>query len=372
LINSEQQKRLIDTIGLLSVPGVGRGRLNKLIQTFGSAKAVRTASIQALSSVKGISRSMAGTIKEKFDENKAAEIARRVDLLDWTALFPGDEEYPEVLAEITSAPPLLFRSGLAAKPEDRMIAIVGTRHPSEGGRMFAHNLAKHLASDGIVVVSGMADGIDTAAHAGALAAGGRTVAVWGSSLDYVYPPTNKRLAKDIAVSGCIYSEYFPGTRPDRAFFPERNRIISGLSNGVVVIEAGHKSGALITATHAIDQNREVFAVPGFPGVNTCVGSNELIKKGASLVTSVEDIYRELPALHGDVVTRKFKRLPDMTDVERRIVDLFTGDPMQIDQISRAVELPIDELTQLLLALELKGVIRELSGKRFILDEDFSC
>lgn len=371
-MNNERNRRLIETIGLLSIQGLGRGRFNKLIKTFESTKAIREASIQTLSSVNGISRTLAGLIKEKFDEDLATEIARRIERLSWSALFPDDDEYPKALAEIISAPPMLFRIGTATQPDDRMIAIVGTRHPSEAGRMFTYNLAKRLALDGIIVVSGMADGIDTSAHSGALASGGRTIAVWGSSLDHVYPPTNRRLAKDIESSGCIYSEYFPGTRPDRSSFPERNRIISGLSEGVVVVEAGRKSGALITAAHAIEQNREVFAVPGSPGIRMSEGTNALIKKGASLITSVEDIYQELPSLRGKVVARQFKQIPDMTDIERKIVDSFSMDPMQIDQISRAVQLPIEELTQFLLALELKGVIRELSGKRFILAEEFTC
>ncbi|MBU8932462.1 MAG: DNA-processing protein DprA [candidate division Zixibacteria bacterium] len=371
-MDSKRQQRLIETIGLLSIPGVGRGRFGKLIRVFGSVSEVRKASFTNLCSVNGISRSLAEVIAAQFDESKAAEIAKRVERLGWSVLFPDDDTYPHALSTIASAPPLLFRKGLPAKPDDHMIAIVGTRHPSENGRLFAFNFAKRLAADGIVIISGMAEGIDTAAHMGAIEAGGRTVAIWGSSLDHVYPTTNKQLAMDIATSGATYSEYFPGTRPDRAHFPERNRIISGFSEGVVVVEAGRKSGALITATLALEQNREVFAVPGSPGVGTSIGTNELIKKGASLITSVDDIYSELPTLRGEVVARQFKTLPDLTEPERRIMELVTSDPIQIDQISRTAQIPIEEITQYLLALELKGVIRELSGKRFVLAEEFAC
>lgn len=372
MTNSERQDRLINTIGLLSIPGVGCGRFGKLLRAFGTVAQVRLAAITDLASVNGISRTLAEVIGTRFDEDRAVRIAGQVDHLGWASLFPDDDAYPPRLAAITSPPPLLFSRGVPALPDDQMIAVVGTRHPTEEGRRWAHSLAKRLAADGLVVVSGMADGIDTAAHWGALAGGGRTVAIWGCSLDHVYPVTNKKLAAEIISSGAVYSEYLPGTRPDRAFFPERNRIISGFSMGVVVVEAGRKSGALITASHALDQNREVFAVPGSPGVGTSVGSNELIKKGASLITSVDDIYRELPTLKGEVVARQFNALPDLTESERRILELITANPVQIDQLSRTAQIPIHEITQYLLALELKGVVRELSGKRFVLAEEFAC
>jgi DNA processing protein len=168
----------------------------------------------------------------------------------------------------------------------------------------------------------------------------------------------------------VVSEYFPGTRPDRVNFPQRNRIISGLSEGVVVVEAGQKSGALITANQAINQGREVFAVPGPPSSKVSIGANELIKKGAKLLTSVEDIFTELPRLKGNVASKQFLKLPDMTEMEIKIINLFENDPQQVDNISRMTNLPVSELMQFLLALEMKGVIRELSGKRFVLVDTY--
>jgi DNA processing protein len=212
----------------------------------------------------------------------------------------------------------------------------------------------------------MAEGIDSAAHQGALDGGGKTVAIWGTSLDIVYPRSNRSLAELIKENGAVYSEYLPGTEPDRAYFPERNRIIAGMSDAVVVIEAGEKSGALITAGYATEYGRELFAVPGRPDARKSIGANELIKSGAKLLTSVDDIFRELPRLKGKVAARKFKALEDMTDLERSLVDQLSEGPLQIDNLARGAGIPVSDVMQLLLALELKGVIQEISGKRYIL------
>ncbi len=369
--NKERRQRLINTIAVLSVSGIGRRRLQKLVKALGSVDAIETATIAKLSAIQGISRSIASAL-QSLDKKKATEYADRVDKLGWTYLFPDDPEYPKPLSQIDSAPPILFRLGLPYQPNEPMIAIVGTRHPTENGRLFASSLARALAESGVTVVSGMAEGIDSSAHTGALESGGKTIAVWGCSLDHIYPPSNKGLAEKIRENGTIYSEYLPGTRPDRAFFPERNRIIAGLSCGVVVVEAGERSGALITVEHAIQQGREIFAVPGPPGAKMSIGTNRLLKKGAALITSVDDIFTELPTLKGDILVKKIVRMPDMTETERCIVSTFTNGPLQIDQISRATSISMPELSQLLLALELKGVVTELSGKRFILSEKFTC
>jgi DNA processing protein len=370
LTDSERNNRIRDTIGLLLVAGIGRGRLHKLIRAFGSVSGVRSASAGALAKVPGISEPLANAIKKEFDQEKALAFCEQIDGLGWAVLFPDDFEYPDPLKHLDQPPPILFRLGRSADPGDRMIAVVGTRRPSEQGRLFANRLGRSLAEAGVVVVSGMAEGIDTAAHQGALDAGGRTVAVWGSSLDQLYPPTNRKLAERIREQGTIYSEYLPETPPDRPHFPERNRIISGLSAGTVVVEAGQKSGALITARLALEQNRAVFAVPGPPGAVTSLGCNELIKEGATLVTEAGDIFRDLPTLRGEVVAQRCSQRPDLTDTEQDLVTIFAGGPIQIDELSRKAAMSISELTQYLLALELKGVIQELSGKRYMLAEDY--
>ncbi|RKX25675.1 MAG: DNA-protecting protein DprA, partial [Candidatus Zixiibacteriota bacterium] len=211
-----------------------------------------------------------------------------------------------------------------------------------------------------------AEGIDSAAHRGALDAKGKTVAVWGTPLNVVFPASNRELAEQIKKHGTIYSEYLPGADTMAGNFPERNRIISGLSEGVVVVEAGSKSGALITAQCALEQGRELFAVPGSPHARRSLGTNQLIKSGAKLITETEDIFSELPRLRNEIAATQFRQLPDMTDMELRMVDLLTSGPLQIDQLCRETELPVSELLEYLLALELKGIIQELSGKRFIL------
>ena len=368
MTNSDLNTRLVDAITLLSVSGVGRGRYRRLIETFGTPSSVFAADPGRIEAVNGISRALANEIRSQSDREKARSIAARIIQLGWQVLFWGDADYPQAMANIADAPPILFRMGDAPEEDERMIAVVGTRHPTEKGRLFARNLAAALARAGITVVSGMAEGIDSVAHQGALEAGGKTVAVWGSSLDIVYPASNRNLAGQIMTQGALYSEYFPGTRPDRAYFPERNRIISGLSQGVVVIEAGRKSGALITARFALDQGRELFAVPGAPDAAMSEGCLQLIKHGARLITSMDDIFEELPLLKGEVVARKFTRMPDLTDSEKELAGLFAAGPLQIDELSRTLGQPVSHVMELLLAMELKGVVRELSGKRYALAE----
>ncbi len=368
MTGSELKDRLVDTIALLSIPGVGRGRFHRLVTAFGSPARVLSASLNDLEVINGISRTIAGQIKEGYDGQKARQTAARIIQLGWAVLFPDHSEYPQSLLTISDYPPLLFRLGEPFRSEDKSIAIVGTRNCTEKGRLFTLDLARSLAREGIIVVSGMAEGIDSAAHAGALEERGRTTAVWGNSLDIVYPPANKGLAAKIMASGAVYSEYLPGTNPDRSTFPDRNRLISGLADGVVVIEAGRKSGALITAHHALEQGRELFAVPGPPQARMSEGTNGLIKKGARLTTGLDDIFEELPRLKGEVMAKKFRQMPDMTETERNIVSLFSDGSLQIDQIARDVQIPVPELMGFLLALEMKGVIRELSGKRFALCE----
>lgn len=370
MTNSEIKDRLTSAIALLNVPGVGRTRYHKLIKAFGSTEAVIESRLDKIAEINGISRGLASTIKKEINFEIAAQTAARVVQLGWTVLFFTDDDYPAALKQIPDPPSLLFQSGGSHSVDDKLIAIVGTRLPSESGKMFTYNLAKTLAQEGITVVSGMAEGIDSAAHRGALDAGGKTVAVWGSSLDIIFPKSNKSLAEEIKQKGTLYSEYLPDTRPDKAYFPERNRIISGLSMGVIVIEAGEKSGALITANHALEQGRELFAVPGAPDAARSRGVNNLIKKGARLLTSVEDIFEEIPQLKGEILVKRFKELPDLTDIERKIIDLFSEGPLQIDQLSRGAQLPIAELMEFLLAMELKGVVRELPGKRFVLSEEY--
>lgn len=370
-MNSEVKARLVESLTLLSVPGVGRGRFTKLVQKFGSPQAVLRATVSQLESVSGISKGLASTIRQTQDAETAKKITAQIAKLGWTVLFWDSPDYPKTLGNIPDAPPILYRNGDAVGPDEKMIAIVGTRHATERGKSFAYSLATELARRGVVVVSGMAEGIDSAAHRGALDAGGKTIAVWGTSLDIVFPAFNRSLALKIAEQGAIYSEYLPGTKGDKGLFPDRNRIISGLSAGVVVIEAGEKSGALITATTALEQNRVLFAVPGSPGAKCSLGCNALIKKGARLLTDIEDIFDEIPYFKGQLAARQLAVRPDLTEPEIQLVNMLSEKPMQVDQISRAANLPVAAVMEFLLALELKGVVQELSGKRFTLAEQMS-
>lgn len=368
MTKKELKERLSDSICLLNVPGVGRTKFSNLIKKFGSASVALAAPISALTEVSRISRTIASSIKKDADPDSAREIASRIIQLGWEVFFKDEPGYPLPLAQIRSAPPILFGLGKSPEEDEKIIAIVGTRTASEKGKLFTYNLASALAEKGVTVISGMADGIDSSAHRGSLDSGGRTIAIWGTSLDIIYPASNKQLANKIREHGCILSEYLPGKNPDKSSFPERNRIISALSSGVVVVEASKKSGALITVRHAMDQGKEIFAVPGFPTSNNSAGTNELIKCGAKLLTNVDDIFDELPALKGKVISTRHKARTDITDTEREIIDIFTTSPIQIDYISRTVNLPISELMEFMLALELKGVVKEISGKRFVLTE----
>jgi len=361
------QDQLIDIIALISVPGIGKGRFRRLVAQFGSPSAVLSARPTELEAVQGISSALALAVKKDVDIQSAQDMAARVKKLGWAVLTPDSMEFPALLRELPDGPVLLFRLGEPMPADARLVAIVGTRHPSEKGKRFCKSLAMNLAQTGVTVVSGMAEGIDSAAHVGALEGGGKTIAIWGTSLEIVYPSGNRALAQRIQANGAVYSEYLPGTGPEKAYFPERNRIISGMCEGVIVVEAGLKSGALITAEAALNQGRELFAVPGSPDAAMSIGTNHLIKRGARLLTSAKDLFDELPRLSGKILAKQFAAIPDLTEEERQMVDLLADGPMQLDHLSRLTELPVSDLMSFLLALELKGVIQELSGKRFALN-----
>jgi DNA processing protein len=368
LTDNERNNLLTDIITLLAVPGVGRGRYWKLLKQFGSVSAVQSAPLPALEAIQGIGRAVASAIKHESDRSAAERMVARICELGWHVLLAGSEGYPPMLEEIPDRPPVLFAMGTLPSVDDKMIAIVGTRHASEQGRRFTARIASDLVRAGITIVSGMAEGIDTAAHAGALDAGGRTIAVWGTSLEIVYPPTNRTLADRIVEHGTIFSEYLPGQGPDKSTFPDRNRLISGLSEGVIVVEAGRKSGALITAELALQQGRELFAVPGAPAAERSIGANTLLKRGARMVTSAEDVFEELPRLRGEVAARRYRSVCDVTEAEQRIIDRLFEGPLQIDMLANEVALSVSELLEYLLALEMKGIVQELSGKRYVLCE----
>ncbi len=281
-----------------------------------------------------------------------------------------DEEYPKNLRNIYDPPQALHLNGEILPEDDIAVALVGSRNASIYGLEACEKLAYELASSGITVVSGMARGIDTAAHRGALKARGRTIAVLGSGHNMVYPPENEKLYKEIAKSGVVITEFEEDTPPLKYNFPKRNRIISGISLGVVVVEAAQNSGALITANFALEQGREVFAVPGKINSTTSRGTHELIKDGAKLVQSAEDIVEELNISKRPVDDDKSTSKPDgieikLSEYERSIYELLSDEPCHIDEIVGRANIALSKTSQILLNLELKRLVRELPGKNYI-------
>ncbi|MGQ9778455.1 MAG: DNA-processing protein DprA [Bacillota bacterium] len=347
------------------VPGIGPKRFGLLIRHFGTARAVWEASAAELAAAGLGPRAVENLLaaRRRISPEAEAERAVREGVRVLALYLPG---YPRLLAKIPAPPPVLFVRG-EIRPEDEVaVAVVGTRTPTPSGRLTAERLAGELAAQGVTVVSGMARGIDTAAHRGALAAGGRTIAVLGSGIDVVYPPENLRLYEEIAAEGgAVISEFALGTEPLPMNFPARNRVISGLALGVVVIEAASDSGSLITAGHAAEQGREVFAVPGPVELELSRGPNRLIKQGAKLVEGVRDILEELslPFLSpAEVATAK--ETVELSADEKRVLGVLTHEPRHVDLIVRESGLASAQVNAALVMLVIKGLAREWPGSLF--------
>jgi DNA processing protein len=331
-----------------------------------------SASAEQLSGVPGLEKdAIDGLVK--FSEWSHAEAESRRALDSGVRLVPfTDPEYPARLRAIADPPPLLYLRGELLDADERAVAIVGSRSASEYGLRVARNISRGLASLGFTVVSGMARGIDGAAHQAALDAGARTLAVLGCGVDRVYPPEHHGLSQRVSRQGALISEFALGTRPVAFNFPARNRLISGLSLGVVVVEATEKSGSLITAAFALEQNREVFAVPGEAGSSRSRGANRLIRQGAKLVESAEDVVEEIaPQLirSHDAATAAPRRLPQQSSEDtRRIFDLLQERILQIDEVIETSGLSSAQVSQILLDLELQGFLRQLPGKRYLAEQ----
>lgn len=278
--------------------------------------------------------------------------------------------YPAHLAAVSSAPDTLYVRGRFSRDDALAVAVVGSRRATSYGVEIAQRLGFELAARGITVVSGLARGIDSAAHRGALDAGGRTIAVLGSGVDVIYPPENRRLAARIIESGAVVSQFAPGTRPMAYHFPERNRVIAGLSLSVVVVEAAEKSGALITAGFAAELGREVMAMPGRPTSPESRGAHRLIQDGAALVLDAEDVIDGLPAQWRACVrpaTTAGARVQEMDAIDDggRVLAAVGDDPVAIDEVIERSGIAVGRATALLLELELAGRVRQLDGKRFV-------
>src|SRR5574337_1542449 len=367
---AETEQRFIERDAWLAlglVPEVGAATFYRLVQAFGSAEAVLGAKAETLEQVPGISRQVAQAIASFPWRDAIARELRVIETRGLGLIRFGDERYPELLAAIYSPPPILYLRGTIGRNDRMSVAVVGSRPASPYGCAMAEQISGELAARGVTIVSGMARGIDAAAHRGALRAAGRTIAVLGCGLGVTYPPEHTELADQIAAQGALISEFSVFTPPKPGHFPRRNRIISGLARGVVVIEAGLDSGALITANYALEQGREVFAVPGQATSRSSSGCHQLIKAGAKLTEGWEDIWEELepqltlPTQAGRDVTCVS---PPLEQEEILIIDTLEAGPLQIDDLIDRTQLPAGKMASLLLSLMLKGMIEELPGKSF--------
>jgi len=360
-------------LAINKIPNLGPVTIKKLWEHFGSIRAVWQAGAEEIWKVEGLNRPAAKAFLEHREQIKLEEEWEAVEREKITVITLEDENYPKNLKYIYDPPPVLFVKGKL--DFEKAVAIVGTRKASHYGLEVSKKLAEGLASVGIVVVSGLALGIDTAAHQGALAAGGKTIAVLGSGLDIIYPPQNRILAQDIWKSGCLLSEFPLGTKSEKGNFPRRNRIISGLSLGVIVVEGQYDSGAMITAKLALEQGREVFAVPGNVQSEQAKGPHWLIKQGAKLVETVEDVLEELkfelPAVPPpsssapkalEIKQASLNLLPE----EQKIFSLLSREPKHLDAIAVESGLSVPQVSSLLMMLELKNIVRQLPGKFFVI------
>ncbi|MFA4983742.1 MAG: DNA-processing protein DprA [Candidatus Omnitrophota bacterium] len=357
-------------LALNLIGNIGSRRLQGLLRCFGSASRIFSARRQELVRACGIGENIASRIASFNSEALSREfsLAKSHGL---SIITQSERDYPENLKNIPDPPLVLYVRGSLSRDDNLAFAIVGSRLASVYGLTNSEHLAGELACLGFTVVSGMARGIDTAAHRGALRAGGRTIAVIGSGFNHIYPRENKGLAERISENGAVISEFPIDTVPLKQNFPRRNRVISGLSLGVLVAEAALNSGALITADFALEQGREVFALPGKIDAMTSSGTNGLIKQGAKLVSGIEDILEELKSpLMARVCRRQKEGSPeinrDSVDREEALLyNLIPKDPVSLDDIIEKSSFGIPRLSALLLSLEFKRLIRELPGKNFV-------
>jgi len=350
---------------LSRLPGVGDQKIAVLVQKFGHPEDVLRASPNSLSDLLGIPLRQLKTALESVRNpllNKQCQILSNGDFRMYTL---WDDDYPSMLRNIHTPPVMIFTRGKICEEDRRSVAIVGARSATEYGKRIAYDLGYGLGNMGLTVVSGLARGIDSFAHKGALDGGGRTIGVLGCGPDLAYPPENRSLMESIVDSGAVLSEFPPGTTPNPRHFPRRNRVIAGLSLGVVVVQASMKSGALITASRALEQGKEVMAVPGPVNARVSRGPHSLIKQGAALVEEPDDV---LAALGEPLVTHhpvKKIELPKLTKEEQELLSVMGSDPVHIDTLCSKTGQPSGILLARLLELELKGVVKQLAGKQFL-------
>ncbi len=366
-----------DLLVLSRIPAIGPHRLRSLVSHFGDSSPALKASAREIAAIGGFSTPLASAVAN-FCRSPGMDDAReysrnqltRLNAIGASIISWWDPSYPEMLKTIYDPPAYLYVKGSFADADAFGIGIVGTRRPSPYGIEVAEEFALALAKLGITVVSGLARGVDTVAHTTTVRQGGRTIAVLGSGLDVIYPGENRLLSEKIVKQGAVVSEYEMGARPEATNFPKRNRIISGLTLGTLVIETDICGGAMITAGTALDQNREVFAVPGNIGAKRSRGCNALIREGkAKLVEGIGDVIVELsqklPSSKLKTVVDIPRPLPELTLFEKRIYDELSLTPIAIDALAGMAKFSTSEALVHLLSLEFKGMVRQLPGKRFV-------
>ena len=368
---------MIDLLILTQVPNIGAHRLRALVTHFGNPTSVLKASARDIIEIDGFTEKLASSIVHYIRSSKIKEAEKyaecqlsKLNQVEGTIITIWDKQYPDLLKKIYDPPPFLFLRGELIEMDKYAIAIVGTRSPSEYGVRMVEKFSHGLTKLGITLVSGLARGIDTVVHSAALKSGGRTITVIGSGLDIIYPPENKNLSERITDHGAVISEYEMGAKPDAVNFPRRNRIISGLSLGTLIIETDINGGAMITANTALDQNREVFAVPGNINSKGSRGCHALIKDGrAKLVEEIDDIIIELVTKLRPIMKKtgkeEAKAEPELTLFEKSIYDVLSEHPSHIDIIAETAKMSTADVLVNLLSLEFKGLVKQLPGKMFI-------
>ena len=350
-------------VGFNMVRGIGAVRLRALLDFFGDLQVAWSAPADALMNA-GLSQKIVENLIRLRSGLDLDQVMERLDKLGITVLTRVDEEYPRRLKEIDQPPPLIYVRGEILPEDDFAVAVVGTRRVTVYGRQVAEEIGLFLAQNGITVVSGMARGVDAIAHDAAIKGGGRTFAVLGCGVDRIYPPEHQHLAERIMERGALISDFAPGTPPDAINFPPRNRIISGLSLATVIIEAGETSGALITATFAAEQGRDVLAVPGNIHAPQSKGTNRLIQQGACALLRAEDILDALKLDRVQAHQQARTALP-ADAVEASILNLMSAEPLHIDEIQAQSGLSIDKVSATLTMLELKGMVRQVGAMNYV-------
>ena len=370
---------ILSWLELRSVKGLGPALLSRLVQEFGSPRAVQAATTDELMTQGGVSLAVAERIHRQPDSDTQRAIDRELEALENERAISVctilDARYPSRLKTIPDPPPFLYMTGQLEEADEHAIAVVGSRKATPGGVVFTRTLSQELASAGFTVVSGLARGVDQAAHRGALdSSSGRTVAVLGCGIDRTYPSEHKTLREHIERQGAVLSEFSLGAEPHSYHFPQRNRVISGLSLGVVVTEATEHSGSLITTRFALEYNREVFAVPGAVTNKMVRGTHRLIKQGAKLVESIDDILVELiPLLDGQFHDRLNRQNVDergksssvLSEQEEAVYRLMSLDPITLEDLLSQDCGPTSEVMGVLLSLEMKGLIQRIAGSQYI-------